>query len=761
MIQFGLTLDYPFQFASENGYRRTQRCQDFREKPGSNTNCWLDPVSGCLTLRPNFIDNTYKTGMHELEDFSVTEADPGWWHDVRRGGLNSGEPDAPMFTNVLGSGRDPTGIALTSVTNALPVLPGHGNTNDTLVWALASSFQLGNGVPDAGFTIHYDAVADEMLRYNNWLAVTWDLVVVHFSMEGTCRVFQYSDYSFQSYQEVYRFSFSDAGEVIGQHAQFSFVPIPTVGLLIYHSYHQRASDSASSSAQSTAVRGKVVPWNPRYDSHGNVYLFNPANVAIAINPYLQQVMGFQDVSFATSGTFVDDMFDLGYGPSVNPSTVGPIGAQTGVGSVTASLYAPDGTTAWATGSRQARVGLALTGPGTNTPFVTGYGVAFPPVFGNSSQRNPVTIYTTTEENQGGDRLLRLEWTDDERGRFDAMVTLQIWSAQAFAIAMRGDATWLLTANGYPFTGGLTVRGSWRIEMMVGRPGYYKVEVKLADMHTRLSEGHYFIENAMDGAYLIDAMNSVVGCVGFPPFGSAPPQFSQIQIPITADGRSWKWQFREGDDADQLLDILLFMGRRQDEEYLAYFDFAGSGTWQAAAKPGPNAPNGYQTWTITPYLADANAEAQVWWMSRLELMPEPPEGNYVLAEGVLNPGPHGARVPTDALQNLDSQNNPNSPDYMGRRVVVKVAEENMEDIPTLQRIGRAVFDAIATRRLKGTMETTSLQMGLAPNVLLILQDWWGYEIGRVWIKRRHVVVTDAIDAHMEFEVDSVWQGPVPR
>jgi len=757
MVEFALELDTPYSFAIENGFARTQRSTDFRILPGGELGTWLDPVSGVLMLYPSFLDNTFTGGLRPLSDFTTTATEGQWWAQVARGGEDGGVLAAAMLASLRPTGVDPTGLTLTSVAQALITIASSPTLQDTLVWAASGNFQIPR---DGSFTIHYDTLNDEVMRHHNWFAVQWANVYCLFGMDGICSVYRYNDSSMQTYTQIDRFQYADTGEVMYRHAQFSFVPIPTVGLLIYHSYTERAPKTASSSAQSRALRGHVVPWQAGTDGSGNFYMFDASSINIAFNPYFRHVIGYQDVSFATSGGFVDAPFDPGYKPSVGPSAVQAITAQTGVGSVMAALYDPDGVTPWTAGSsQQGRVGMILSGTSTNTPFVLGYGVAIPPVM---NTRNPgaVTIYNTTGRGQE-DRLLHLNWEDTDDGRFDGQVTMQLYSAAAMKIAWRGDATWSLSADGVVFAGGFTVRGSWDIEPMEGTPGYYKVTVKLADMHARLKEGHYFIENALDGVTLAAAFNNVLSCTGFGNAGSLPPQAYTQEIPITSDGRSWKWQFREGDDADALFEILLFLMRRQQVEYVAAFDWADTGTWQVTTRPGSLGTT-WAVWYLSPFSEDANTVGNVWWYGPgTKFTPESAEGNIVIAEGVLDPGPDGTRVPTVPLINLPSINDPTSPDYLGRALEIKYAVDNVEDIPTLQTIQRAIFDAATTRRLKGQIKIEMLQMALAPNTQVMVTDWNGSVIANAWIKKRHVVVNDPYGATMDLDVDTVWQGEVPR
>lgn len=767
-VNFALTLDPPFDFATENGYRRTQRSADFRVLPGAQGDksgqaptTWFEPISGVLMLRPNFLNDSYAGSMRPGSDFTTTATQGTWWQQVSRGGEDGGIAATQMFASLRPTGVDPTGITLTDIAAALTSIAASPTLQDTLVWAAQSNFQIPK---DGSFTIHYDSMNDEVIRHNNWFVVAWDVVAVHFSMDGTCRVYQYNDSSQQDYTLVDQFSISDAGEMMNQHVQISFIPIPTAGLLVYHSYHERAMLNLFGSAQSNAGRGHLVPWAPKTDGSGNAYMFNASAWNLAVNPYFRHVWGYQDVQFLTAGSFIDDAFDPGYVPSVGPDALVPFVVQNGIGPIACNLYNPDGVTAWTPGSsQQGRMQMNLNGDAIHTPFVLGYGVSIPPVF---QTRNPgaVTIYNQAGSGTG-DRLLRLNGSDDSAGRFDGEVEMQLHSSQALAIAFRGDATWNLYADGQFYAGGLTVKDSWEVEPMEGPPGYYKATVKLADMHARLKEGHFFIENAMDGAYIGQVFNSILACCGFRPITAFPAGISANsgpQLPISADGRSWKWQFNEADDADMLFDIFLFMMKAQDTEYLAYFDWENTGLWQIYLKPG-SMGSSWDVWTLSQYSADADLGSQVWWYGPgTKFEPQPPEGNVFMAEGVLDPGPHGKRISAGPPSiNYDSLNNPSSPDYLGRRVVVKYPVDNVEDVPTLAKLQRAIFDAASRGRKKGNIHIESLNMALAPNVEVIILDGFGNVLQDCWIKRRHFVVTDPYDATMELEVDTVWEGEIPR
>jgi hypothetical protein len=108
---------------------------------------------------------------------------------------------------------------------------------DELEWALVSDFNLAE---DEGFVLHLNAIGDPIRRHKNWIAVQWDNLQVHIRPNGVMALYRWDDREDMSdintLKLVEEYQMSSPGEVGARDSYVLFLPIPTMGLLVYHSY---------------------------------------------------------------------------------------------------------------------------------------------------------------------------------------------------------------------------------------------------------------------------------------------------------------------------------------------------------------------------------------------------------------------------------------------------------------------------------------------------------------------------------------------
>jgi hypothetical protein len=196
------------------------------------------------------------------------------------------------------------------------------------------------------------------------------------------------------------------------------------------------------------------------------------------------------------------------------------------------------------------------------------------------------------------------------------------------------------------------------------------------------------------------------------------------------------------------------------EFLYTFDWE-SGAWSLVPKPCDL--TGASTWVLSPYQGDANVNARIWWYGGEPiLLPEPPEANVLVVEGVTTPHPEGYRVPVKPLTNVPSLTDPTSIDYQGRIRVGKYLLPTLPDNLNVAAAARRIFDAVAHQRMKSEpIAIPMLQLALKPNIPVVLQDPDGGVFVNGWIKRRHVYIEGPTHQHMTLELDTVWTGELPR
>jgi hypothetical protein len=804
MAYWRLTLDPPSSWATEPGALRTPHCGKFVPDnnggvdPFFGASTWREPVNGTLMLTPSFQSRDFGKDFHPLTDFRYSQPTSGkviWVKTQRTQDLLT------TSAIVYPSGYDPTAdFALTDLMTSLAivVIQQALASSDNMVWALESNYYLPQ---DGSFAIHYNSIRDELARKQNWFELQWANIWLHFSQTGVCRVYQ-GDPTLgpgTPPTQIHQFDFGNPGELAGRPGYLIFIPMPGAGLLFVNASRPPHSLVNVGNVESIAVSGHMIPFPTQVDNQGNFWMFAQSKLRIGWNPYQDNAanLGVQDVTFGGTkgtGTYLDATFDPGYTPSHGPDAgfpiplVYPTEAFNLLGqTATAQLMKPDGSAPWQAGiDRQGRVQIALTTPNKfYTPFVYGYGVQWAPVFNN---RNPGQIVLSNQAlGQGVDTLTRLEYSYDEYGRFEGTVHMNIMSAGGRAIADRGDSTFLLevSLDGVSWQtvdGGYT--SDWNNDAIITRAGWhYQSNAVLKGMWWRLEEVHNVNEMAFDNVTPGDAINNVILAAGFAqiPRGNIPDLLLSFQLPGASNGQRWRFAPREGDTGGDVVKDLLLLSRMQKTEWLVLYSWPLQ-AWQFEQK----SYNPASIWVLQPYVALQNAGNQVWSYGVADELPkfkpEPPEANYIVAEGKASNDALSERVYSAPIVNYRSLNNtlladgltPN-PDYLGRQKKAVASCAPMPDEGQLNIMVRRVYDAAAHRRLKiSGLPIAHLQFGLVANQAVQLLDDAGNNIlfssdnaGNVvpygWIKKSTIIVEGGIPGipqeTMLLDLSTQWEGEI--
>lgn len=760
MSNFRLTLDVPYTFALEPEYLISKHCSEFRVKENSVQNVLRDETTGIIMLRPSAFGKEYFQDLRPLSDFRRST---DFWQQSQRSSDNS----------LLMSSVRPMSQAaeLIEIQIAISLILIENATNDTLKWALESNFSLD---VDEGFAIHYRAVTDELARKNNWFALQIDRYLFHFSQQGICRVYQYEDRNNLQQPPIIinEFRFAEPAELLNISGYFYFIPVPSVGLLLFHSFSKPSTSTFFSSTSVQISRSNLIPLPSYLDGNGTYHLWEASPIRVALNPFHQHILGFQHIKYPSAGTFVDDNIELPYKPSATPTLI-PSPLNTIVQNISLAYKKTDGLTDWAIGTRQGRVKATLTTTSPKyTPFLFGYSLSFPAVL---NTRN-TTLLSISSKRQSGltDSLMALEWTEEESGRLEAKAKLLIETEAGMRICERGDSTFTLeyqatNGNNWQFImGGFAKK--FHVEVKNDLNGYYyEVDVELLDMWERFKEWSLMNAARFDALSVGDALNLLLRANGFSPINPVPPDLLAKKLPPIRGGSAWRFQAREGDTGDEMARILLMLMRSQNAEWLLKWDWQAA-TWQAVEKPR-DLQNYWQCVLSSNEPQSSNLPAvseqnRVFRVSSLSFDPFPPEMNVLQCEGVTdpNPTPNSYRILTSPIVNYDSLNNINSVDYLGRMINQVARFSPISDEGELNRFARRIFDRSAHRSLQATVTSRDFMFSLRPNMLVKIKKLDNSQLlVDFWVKRKTVRViwggTETREGTFDvvYQLDSVWEG----
>lgn len=764
MPQWRLRLDVPFSFAVELGVVKAQHCADFRPQSNSFVNTWRDPVQGWVMLKPSHLSRSYGDTFQVLANWRAANA---FWQDSKRSadGVN-------MLAQIKPADNDFPNIQI-NIQSAIIAIEASLALFDNLLWAMESKFTL---VEDEGFCWHYNSITDQMLRKNNWFAIAWDDIYIHFSHQGIVRVFQFNDRGDLlngGFAQVDEFEICSPGELLGRDGYFCFLPVAGAGLLLTHSRSPQKGGLFSSNADKGGTRCHLIKWPTR--SIGGVdRLFDSSMMRLALNPYQQNVLGFQQLRYPTAGTYTDALMDPGYQPSVAPNFCNALAHNNGQPGCSAQFLKPDLSGPWTAGvDKQARVQLSLSSSdGIHTPVVFGWAGGWNPVF--ATRATTPVIVAWSSPNGEPDRLQKLEFTEDEMGGFEGKATMLLQSAAAVAIAERGDATFVLDRSDdggrswLEHNGGLAKE--WELDGQVditgGNAWYYLASCKLLDLQERLRETHCLTETAFDNITPGDAVDAVLINAGFAAINPLPPETTAFKCIPKQQNTEHAFRLcpREGDSGEKLIASLLLYLKTQLIEWRARFDWATFG-WLLEKRPRDSSPGA--TWSLYPFSdrAHENAGERKWRYCSIKLRPSPPEANALITEGRLIANDHNGERITAYASNEASLYDPTSPDYLGRMVIAKAIYDPVGDQETVNLMARREYDAIAHHRMQADeCGIDNWQPALVPNTRVQVYKSDGFTVVvDGWIKKRTVTIeqSDAVTGDgiekMILKLDDVWDS----
>jgi hypothetical protein len=820
--KFRLTLDKPYDFAVEPGIVRAVHCHDFREDELSlKDGAWRCPVTGLVFLTPSWLSEEYNAQFEPLASWTKN-AD--LWREAKRvqdkytvaGG--SGLLNAPMLSSVYPAstgGVISWGGSLGAVAASLLSLMN----GDELEWALVSDFNLAE---DEGFVLHLNAIGDPIRRHKNWIALQWDNLQVHIRPNGVMALYRWDDREDMSdlstLKLVEEYQMSSPGEVGARDSYVLFLPIPTMGLLVYHSYTPQRLSQKISSARAGSVRGHLfsLPSEEREDSEGNYRLTASSSMGIALTktPRVAHMLGFHRLRFPNGGSYLDAIYSPPYRPTNSPDQADPILLATGRPFTVApsgDFRKVDDSADWdATDDRQGRVKVILTPDSGNvyTPFVLGTYLRWGPIFATRTTK-PLRLTPDggrwndlgTGQKDTQDFLQYLEFTQTDEKRFEGKARIYCKSLEGKRILERGDATWEIErldddeAEWEFVCGGIARWESSSISVNSWDSGdddslsfgkgtrrrvAYQGEISLYDGWHRFTEVHQCNQTAFDRLTIHQAIDTVLLASGQPALsGTIPTLMDTVALPAVPKGENWRHGTQEGDDGGQIIRQLLLYLRKQFTQYRLVNNWS-AGTWGAESYSRLTGESD-TLWWMTPDYAEASGATDPDGAPDVEFRIEigtgetalftfkayPPEANLIRPFGLEKPGPDAKRIMGPPMVNQASLSDDTSRDYLGRACVANPMLAPLSEESVIARFGRLVYDAIAHRRLVVSVPVTGYLKDFTPGSRVSLRSFNEegdlYTVFDAWWMRRKTTVIDYLSKGdiitSLYTLDEQWDTPL--
>jgi hypothetical protein len=721
-----LTLDTQMETPTEPGFIRSVHAADFSQREGVYTNTWRDPVTRLLWLKPSWLSGDYASNMRGYGAWSVKDA--GMWQPVTRS-----PQETSLFSLVYPQGWAYTDVELTTVGTYLQTVDP--DTEDTLYWAMVSrEWSL---AADEGFVVYYHNLTDELMRRANWFALQWGNLFLHISGAGEYRLYAWTA---DSATMTGAPTLQHAGSICGpgqQMARTGFLavtPVPGMGIALHYPQAMAQGQQQAGSSEVAVGHGVLVPYPGKWDHAATGPVIAEASaLTIALNPYTANVMAVQQTRYAASGTFVDGWFDpmtlYTAGPAaVTPTCMPYLSAPNPGALVTGALLGPAG--AYVAGTdRMGRVQLTLTTSNTTyTPFVVGHTVEWAPV----RTARTTTPYVVP-------KVTAIEWSQDEQLRNEGSAEMLLEGVTAQAIAQRGDTTCLLEYSHDETTWVTAFDGiarDWELDTGVDASGtWYRAKCSLRDRFWRIEEAHVNLQSAFDWMTVANAVDTVLKASGWAAIVTQSPALANLFVPGSATGRTWRYAPNLGDSGIEALDTILLHTRTQQGEWILRYDYTTDG-WVTEQRASSTVTGAL---TFTPYSDDRDPDADVFAYSQAMFRPEPPEANVIQIMGVTDPDSGAIRYCSPPMVNQDSLDDETSPDYLGRAVLLL---GTLGEAPTSQEVllmARRVYDAVAHRRIKATLQMADWHTTIVPNVYVTIERDGGETLAEMWIKRRTIRV----------------------
>ena len=807
-----VTLDEPSTHAITPGFSQTVRPIEAPNTPTPDgdlaylRNCMLDPATGRLMLTP-----LHLTDNHQGADIPWSQLTAaGNAREVQRSSIAMLDP---LYVPQQGVAYTAGGFSATlSPGLALPSDSGVPNgiisslANDTLFWMIKSNFNLADN-EGWGFTL--DTSTDELTRYANLLAGSWDDICIHLSGTGILTAWLYSDPNAKgvaaNLKRVQQYQIAGWSDLLHRPLNIDFIPVTGAGLLIMLSGPTGPSPYVHrSNAGQRATTAFMLPWQdiaePSQAGTNPLVLLSSA-FTVGLSPLISYTILFHKVAYSTSnaGEALTQLVDVHYPPTGPPGSnegdlaptcrgwnfdaSAPDAAGT-VTAMTAIMTDPDNPdTDWSQTEieQQFRLKITLaTSDSRYTPFLAGVEVRWAPEFAtrdagltstapDGSLVPGLLLLNNASDDPTADFVRKLEWQEDEYRQFNGTLTWRASSPAARRIAERGDCSIAIytspdAVNWTLFRRGFTMPNSFEVDVIrsLAPSRAYDVTFRFAGFEELLDESHFLGKASVASKTIWDACRETLLMCRQPwlPDSAKPadPVWDTMLAPTNTQNQP-RWAPRENETGRQMLQNYLLLIRTETSEWFCYYDYAAD-TWAFAQKAG-------YPLSDPPVASDIHSGDEPVELNRestfLKLHPERPECNFIQAysvDGNAQPGLAGNLILSSTLVNARSIDDPTSIEWLGRAIAEMLRVPNLTDANRANLYVSKLAQLAFPRRLRATVKLR----GYDETVVCPSLAQWTWQDGSgdiwyFWVKRRTIEVEQDNVEWTTLELDTVWQGDI--
>lgn len=806
-----MRFDVPRSMAVEPGYRRTMHAAEFNDQTIElDENTWRCPVTGIIMLQPTF---AHHATLGQFEPLANWVYDNTIWRESKRAQsdvIGTGQP----ITILASKNPSPNNHFVWGISHSIAILNLASDIDgDQLEWSLVSNFNLEQ---DGGFVIHMNSMTDPMVTNKNWFAIHWDNLQIVCTPEGRMSLYRWADRDLMDdgahatlVESIHVGRWADMKM---QDKWFAFIPIPGLGLIMYHNSNPVKKNVVYSTISKTHVSGHLfrTPSEPDDDAV-SVRLTRTSAIAIGLvkSKESNHVVAFNRIKYPTTGKFKEHKITMPYVTSLTPSVTTMEYPMTYAGSTSSVFRNEDDTADWTITDKVGRLVVTLNSSLSQyrTPFIHGTDIGWATV-SNTRTTTPILMYNThtifdpdgvSPVSSKYDFIRELQWIETDDHRFEGKVEIVAFSDLLKDLIERGDCTWQLERQDEPsgswsiHNGGIgSVNEEVDIKMIdfpidraftFGRGGRrrvtYNATIHLNDMFVRFKEVHQTLKTAFDGRTIKQSINIVLHGAGLGSLVTYPASLDTTILPDTTKSNNWRYATKDGETGDDIINQLLMFNKRQNYQMYLSYNWEND-EWHIVEQHRQilPPPTDQDFWFVCSQRhirgldlpVGAPAMSYLIEYGKGDILASfkvyPPEANMIRPIGLSSNDPENAkRIEGRVLVNYDSINNNTSTDFLGRVKTLIPMIAPTGNVKMVNKFGRRIFEAIAHRRLVMTIDSpifrTEAQFPMSNRCLVYGIDSDGENallVDNMYLRRRSNHINYSKTGYLNnvrYTIDSVW------